>query len=368
MRTRCRTLKSSAVLPCGARRMACCPVDADAGGGNPQVSSPPAKSPAGHPDTLFLTSHDCCACHNGLTTPTGEDVSIGVSWRASMMANSSRDPYWQAAVRREIIDHPGGGRGDRGRMRDLPHADVANEGTRGEPAGPDLRAPADRHRRGRRRSTRRRRRVVHGLPPDWTRAPRHARELQRRLRAERSRRPSAERRMFGPVRGRRRPPGDHALGDGHDAGGGDAPPRIGSVRHVPHAVSRKRSARRARWSASCPSRCRTSSGATAHSSRNGAASRATCRRSRSRRESPRSWARSAIGLGRHTFLGGNFFMLRMLNRYRADLGRGGAAAGARGGSAATIAQLQRDTATARVASAPVECGRPARPSTSRCET
>jgi hypothetical protein len=46
------------------------------------------------------------ACHNGLRTPSGEDVSIGASWRASMMANSSRDPYWQAAVRRETIDHP----------------------------------------------------------------------------------------------------------------------------------------------------------------------------------------------------------------------------------------------------------------------
>ena len=54
----------------------------------------------------FTTSHDCVACHNGLTTPTGEDVSIGVSWRASMMAQSSRDPYWQGAVRRETIDHP----------------------------------------------------------------------------------------------------------------------------------------------------------------------------------------------------------------------------------------------------------------------
>jgi hypothetical protein len=55
---------------------------------------------------MFVTSHECAACHNGLTTPTGEDVSIGVSWRASMMANSSRDPYWQAGVRREMLDHP----------------------------------------------------------------------------------------------------------------------------------------------------------------------------------------------------------------------------------------------------------------------
>jgi hypothetical protein len=54
----------------------------------------------------FQTGAECMACHNGLTTVTGEDVSIGVSWRASMMAHSSRDPYWQGAVRREAIDHP----------------------------------------------------------------------------------------------------------------------------------------------------------------------------------------------------------------------------------------------------------------------
>ena len=55
---------------------------------------------------LFATSHNCMACHNGLTAPSGADVSIGVAWRATMMANSSRDPYWQASVRRETIDHP----------------------------------------------------------------------------------------------------------------------------------------------------------------------------------------------------------------------------------------------------------------------
>ncbi len=41
-----------------------------------------------------------------MRTSTGEDVSIGYAWRATMMANSARDPYWQAAVRREITDHP----------------------------------------------------------------------------------------------------------------------------------------------------------------------------------------------------------------------------------------------------------------------
>ena len=50
---------------------------------------------------LFLTSDNCMACHNGLSTTKGEGVSIGVDWRATMMANSARDPYWQASVRRE---------------------------------------------------------------------------------------------------------------------------------------------------------------------------------------------------------------------------------------------------------------------------
>lgn len=46
------------------------------------------------------------SCHNGLITPSGEDVSFGSDWRATMMANSARDPYWHAAVRREVTDHP----------------------------------------------------------------------------------------------------------------------------------------------------------------------------------------------------------------------------------------------------------------------
>jgi len=54
----------------------------------------------------FHTSDRCVACHNGLLTPSGEDVSIGFDWRASIMGNSSRDPYWQAGVRRETLDHP----------------------------------------------------------------------------------------------------------------------------------------------------------------------------------------------------------------------------------------------------------------------
>ncbi len=54
----------------------------------------------------FQTSDRCVACHNGLATRAGEDISIGLAWKPTMMANSARDPYWHAGVRRETIDHP----------------------------------------------------------------------------------------------------------------------------------------------------------------------------------------------------------------------------------------------------------------------
>jgi hypothetical protein len=56
--------------------------------------------------TAFRSSDRCIACHVGMKTSTGEDYSIGFDWRASLMANSSRDPYWQGSIRREIMDHP----------------------------------------------------------------------------------------------------------------------------------------------------------------------------------------------------------------------------------------------------------------------
>jgi nitrate/TMAO reductase-like tetraheme cytochrome c subunit len=55
---------------------------------------------------LFATSAHCISCHSQVHAPDGEDISIGTQWRASVMANSSRDPYWQASIRRETIDHP----------------------------------------------------------------------------------------------------------------------------------------------------------------------------------------------------------------------------------------------------------------------
>jgi hypothetical protein len=68
-------------------------------------------APAGEAAQLFVTSDRCLACHNGLVTPSGQDVSIGSGWQSSMMAHSARDPYWQASVRREVLAHPGSGKG-----------------------------------------------------------------------------------------------------------------------------------------------------------------------------------------------------------------------------------------------------------------
>ena len=71
--------------------------------GTRQAEAQEGKAPG---TAKFRTSDRCVACHNGLKTSTGEDVSIGLQWSASIMANSSRDPYWQGSVRRESIDHP----------------------------------------------------------------------------------------------------------------------------------------------------------------------------------------------------------------------------------------------------------------------
>lgn len=66
----------------------------------------PAPPAAGVDLAMFALSGDCLACHNDLLSPAGEDVSIGASWRGTIMANSARDPYFHASVRRETLEHP----------------------------------------------------------------------------------------------------------------------------------------------------------------------------------------------------------------------------------------------------------------------
>ena len=95
----------------------------DIPGGNPPILDPNVTSGlaeefsgTAHPvrDTVtmadpadnFRTADRCIACHVGVTAADGTDVSIGFDWRASMMGNAARDPYFQAAVRREVMDYP----------------------------------------------------------------------------------------------------------------------------------------------------------------------------------------------------------------------------------------------------------------------
>jgi hypothetical protein len=74
---------------------------------SPAAGERPVNAPAftHDPASMFALATDCLACHNNLAAPDGEDVSIGASWRGSMMANAARDPYVLASVRRETIDH-----------------------------------------------------------------------------------------------------------------------------------------------------------------------------------------------------------------------------------------------------------------------
>ena len=77
----------------------------DAMSGSVGERAPDPDATSGSPDN-FHTADRCIACHKGVAAEDGTDVSIGFDWRASMMANSARDPYFHAAVRREVMDHP----------------------------------------------------------------------------------------------------------------------------------------------------------------------------------------------------------------------------------------------------------------------
>lgn len=79
----------------------------------------------GLPDTinaLFWGSGKCVGCHgedpNDLASivgqtfpmepmPDGWDVNVVDDWRSSIMANSTKDPFWRAKVRHEVITNPG---------------------------------------------------------------------------------------------------------------------------------------------------------------------------------------------------------------------------------------------------------------------
>ena len=187
---------------------------------------------------MFAPSSECVACHNNLVTSSGEDVSIGATWRGTMMANSARDPYVLASVRRETIDHPSRAADieDECAACHMPAAQKIAHAHGGKAEVFAHFANADAAARGHRRAGARRRHL-HGLPSDRARPARHARQLQRQLR----RRRAATRRHAPGLRAarrRRRAAANHALGDRLRAGRGAAHPRVGAVRDLPHADHR----------------------------------------------------------------------------------------------------------------------------------
>ena len=145
------------------------------------VLDAPDTVTTGDPADHFRTADRCIACHKDVTASDGTDVSIGFDWRASMMANAARDPYFQAAVRREIMDYPEAAADIEGECArcHMPMATVAalQDGRSGEvfanlPIG-GAEGPWARPCR--------RRRLLLALSPDPARRPRHGGDLHRPL-------------------------------------------------------------------------------------------------------------------------------------------------------------------------------------------
>jgi hypothetical protein len=61
-------------------------------------------------NTWFSTAGACLPCHDTHVTASrdklGNDVSPVSSWRSTMLANASKDPFWQAKVKQEGIENP----------------------------------------------------------------------------------------------------------------------------------------------------------------------------------------------------------------------------------------------------------------------
>ena len=320
-----------------------------------RVSEPPTPIPAGHADALFLTSHDCLACHNGLTTPTGEDVSIGVSWRASIMANSSRDPYWQAAVRRETIDHPSAAHEIEDECS-ICHMPMSRTRARaaGQPGKIFAHLPigAGRSEDDRLAADGVSCTICHQIGPERL----GARESFTGGFVISSPTSAGERRMFGPFAidaGRtslmRSATGMTPTAASHIRDSelcatchtlytqalGPQGEVIGELpEQVPYLEWRHSAFREERSCQSC------------HMPAVAAPTRMSSVLGEERE-----------GLGRHTFLGGNFFMLRMLNRHRSELGVQALPQELDAAAHATIAQLQQDTATVSLVRAGTSGGR-----------
>ena len=196
---------------------------------SPRAQSAPTAI-AAHESVAFLTSDNCLACHNGMMASSGEDVSIGAAWRASMMANSARDPYWQASVRRESIDHPTAREAIEHECS-ICHMPMAHTVAAAEGRAPEIfrllpgRGSSDEHR----------------LAADGVSC-----SLCHQISAERLGTPESFVGRYviargptpdaGTVRDRSRTHGPYAIGDRRRAGRGRTRAPVGVVRHLSHAL------------------------------------------------------------------------------------------------------------------------------------
>jgi hypothetical protein len=63
-------------------------------------------------NSLFAGSGECIQCHGFDTAAIasidllGQDINLVDDWRASMMANSAKDPFWRAKVSHEVLLYP----------------------------------------------------------------------------------------------------------------------------------------------------------------------------------------------------------------------------------------------------------------------
>ena len=311
------------------------------------------ESARAHQGVEFATSDNCLACHNGLISSNGEDVSIGVAWRASMMANSSRDPYWQASVRRETLDHPSHADAiqDECAICHMPMARAAAHASGGRgrvfSLAPGGRGDSDEHRLAADGVSCT---LCHQIGPErlgtresfvggFTLAPRTPDGL----------------RIFGPYdieRGLKRTM--------HSAT--DATPekadhlRQSEVCATCHTLYTEAFGPKGEVIGSLPEQMPYLEW------RHSAFAREKSCQSCHMPDVESTPIASVLGeprerLARHTFLGGNFFMLRMLNRFRASLGVTAPAPELDAAARATLRQLESDTAGIAITRTSVAAGR-----------
>jgi hypothetical protein len=312
------------------------------GAASSQVAQPNPHTASGPPAALFLTSHECVACHNGLIAPDGEDVSIGTAWRATIMANASRDPYWQAGVRREILDHPAAAAAieDECSICHMPMARTqAHAGGReGQifahlPIGAGLSAE-DRLAADGVSCT-----MCHQIGPERLGTP----ESFTGGFVISPAMPAGERQMFGPFTI------DPARASIMHSATGMVPVQADHVRESElcatcHTLYTQALGDDGQVIGRLPEQVPYLEWR--HSAFRGERSCQSCHMPAVREPTPIASVLGVPreGMGRHTFLGGNFFLLRMLNRLRTELGVEALPQELDAAAHATMAQLQSDTA------------------------